>query len=80
MQMDNDAEYSGDILRQEQLEGLRRLVLPGLSFLLHNVLHTSEQFAECMKLADIVTNEQYKLYKVGYCFNIQTKKKKKGNL
>ena len=63
--MDSGEEYSGDNLRQEQLEGLRRLVLPGLTFLLHNVLHTSEQFTECLKLADIVTSEHYKLFKVG---------------
>ena len=62
--MDNGEEYSGDNLRQEQLEGLRRLVLPGLTFLLHNVLHTSEQFTECLKLADIVTSEHYRLFQV----------------
>ena len=62
--MDSGEEHTGDNLRQEQLEGLRRLVLPGLTFLLHNVLHTSEQFTECLKLADIVTSEHYKLFKV----------------
>ena len=64
--MDDDTEDHGvDILRQEQLEGLRRLVLPGLLFLLHTVLHTSEQYMECVRLADVVMGEQYKLYEVG---------------
>ena len=63
--MDSGEEHTGDNLREEQLKGLRRLVLPGLTFLLHNVLHTSEQFTECLKLADIVTSEHYKLFQVG---------------
>ena len=63
---DTTSEPGIDVLRQEQLEGLRRLVLPGLMFLLHTVLHTSEQYAECLKLADIVMSEQYKLYEVMY--------------
>ena len=64
--MDDDTEDRAvDILRQEQLEGLRRLVLPGLLFLLHTVLHTSEQYMECVRLADVVMGEQYKLYEVG---------------
>lgn len=63
--MENDTDDRGvDILRQEQLEGLRRLILPGLVFLLHTVLHTSEQYTECVRLADIVMGEQYKLYDV----------------
>lgn len=54
-----------DPLRCEQMGSLRKLVLPSLVFLLHNVLHESEQFKECMKLADLITGEQHKLYQVG---------------
>lgn len=61
---DSASDTGVEVLRQEQLEGLRRLVLPGLMFLLHTVLHTSEQYMECLKLADIVMSEQYKLYEV----------------
>lgn len=53
-----------DVLRMEQMDRLRRLVLPGLIFLLHKVLHTSEQYQECVRLADILASEQYKLYQV----------------
>ncbi|KAL3865177.1 hypothetical protein ACJMK2_006795 [Sinanodonta woodiana] len=53
-----------DIKRQEQMEGLRGLVLPGLCFLLHNVLHTCQQYIECLRLADVVASEQHKLYQV----------------
>lgn len=62
--LDTDYDAGVDVLRQEQLEGLRRLVLPGLLFLLHTVLHTSKQFMECLKLADYVMSDQYKLYEV----------------
>ncbi|XP_045190526.2 nuclear pore complex protein Nup107-like [Mercenaria mercenaria] len=62
---ENIADRSeGDVLRQEQMDRLRRLVLPGLVFLLHNVLHTSEQYQECVRLADMLTSEQHKLYQV----------------
>lgn len=53
-----------DNLRGEQMDRLRRLILPGLVFLLHNVLHSSEQYQECVRLADLLTSEQHKLYKV----------------
>ena len=53
-----------NMLRAEQMDSLRKLVLPGLTFLLHKVLHTSEQFQECLRLSDMITAEQHKLYKV----------------
>ena len=43
---------------------LRQLVLPGLCFLLHKTLHTSQQYAECLQLADVIASEQHLLYKV----------------
>lgn len=53
-----------DPLRHEQMDCLRHLVLPGLVFLLQTVLHTSEQYQECVRLADILAAEQNKLYQV----------------
>ncbi|KAJ8317433.1 hypothetical protein KUTeg_005337 [Tegillarca granosa] len=50
--------------RQQQMALLRQLVLPGLCFLLHNILHSTQQFSECMQLADCVASEQHALYKV----------------
>jgi hypothetical protein len=54
--------------RQQQMMSLRQLVLPGLCFLLHNILHTSQQYAECLQLADIIASEQHQLYKVNKYF------------
>lgn len=59
-------EEDADESRQHQMSLLRQLVLPGLCFLLHNILHTSQQYTECIQLADIVAAEQHGLYQVGY--------------
>ncbi|KAL4231420.1 hypothetical protein ACF0H5_008997 [Mactra antiquata] len=53
-----------DTKRSEQLQHLRSLTLPGLVFLLHNILHTSEQYQECLRLADMIASEQNNLYQV----------------
>ena len=53
-----------DETRQQQLSSLRELCLPMLCFLLHTVLHTTEQFKECLALADIIASEEHQLYKV----------------
>ena len=50
--------------RLQQMALLRQLVLPGLCFLLHKVLHSSKEYAECIQLADIIASEKYALYKV----------------
>ena len=43
---------------------LRRLCLPTLCFLLHSILHSAEQYQECLQLADMVASERHKLYLV----------------
>lgn len=62
--VDNKEEEEPDKNRQQQMALLRQLVLPSLSFLLHKILHTSQQYAECLQLADCISSEQHKLYKV----------------
>ena len=62
--VDQKEEEDLDGNRQQQMMSLRQLVLPGLCFLLHNILHTSQQYAECLQLADIIASEQHQLYKV----------------
>ncbi|KAJ1163105.1 hypothetical protein NDU88_003568 [Pleurodeles waltl] len=55
-----DAE--DDPERAHQMSLLRRLCLPMMCFLLHTVLHNTKQFQECLRLADVVSSEQHKLY------------------
>lgn len=62
--VDQREELDQDENRQQQMALLRQLVLPGLCFLLHNILHSTQQFSECMQLADCVASEQHALYKV----------------
>ncbi|XP_022097754.1 nuclear pore complex protein Nup107-like [Acanthaster planci] len=53
-----------DETRLEQMNGLRELCLPMLCVLLHTVLHTTEQYKECLALADVLASEDNQLYKV----------------
>eukprot|EP00061_Rhincodon_typus_P017984 g46948.t1 len=55
-----DAEEDAE--RSHQLNLLRQLCLPMMCFLLHTVLHSTKQYQQCLKLADIVASEQHKLY------------------
>ncbi|XP_052773924.1 nuclear pore complex protein Nup107-like [Mya arenaria] len=64
MSDDQAIDTAIDPQRVEQMQRLRGLVLPGLTVLLHSVLHSSEQFEECVRLADILASEQHTLYKV----------------
>ncbi|XP_074642754.1 nuclear pore complex protein Nup107-like isoform X2 [Tubulanus polymorphus] len=50
--------------RRQQMVLLRQLCLPTICFLLHKVLHATEQYQECIQLADVVASERYALYKV----------------
>lgn len=45
---------------------LRKLCLPMMCFLLHTVLHSTGQYQECLRLADMVASERHKLYSVSY--------------
>ncbi|XP_015757940.1 PREDICTED: nuclear pore complex protein Nup107-like [Acropora digitifera] len=57
-------EEEEDSSRTHQLQLLRQLCLPLICFLLHKVLHSTEQYKQCVKIADVVASEQYQLYKV----------------
>ncbi|XP_018109456.1 nucleoporin 107kDa S homeolog isoform X2 [Xenopus laevis] len=50
--------------RSHQMVLLRRLCLPMMCFLLHTVLHNTKQYKDCLRLADIVSSENQKLYTV----------------
>ncbi|KAG8577949.1 hypothetical protein GDO81_010334 [Engystomops pustulosus] len=57
-----DAEEDPE--RKHQMELLRSLCLPMMCFLLHTVLHNTEQYQDCLRLADVISSENQKLYKV----------------
>lgn len=50
--------------RLVQMENLRKLCIPEIIMLLHTVLHSANQFNECLKLADEIASERRQLYKV----------------
>ncbi|XP_060066692.1 nuclear pore complex protein Nup107-like [Ylistrum balloti] len=62
--VDQKKVVSPDTNREHQMGLLRQLVLPGLCFLLHKILHTSGHYDECLKIADLVASEQHGLHKV----------------
>lgn len=53
-----------DEARQQQMSLLRHLCIPYLTFLLHNVLHSSKQYRAVLELAEVIQSKQYKLYEV----------------
>jgi len=53
-----------DLQRHQQLASLRELCIPYITFLLHSVLQSNQQYRECMQLAEIIQSKQYKLYSV----------------
>ncbi|XP_067027190.1 nuclear pore complex protein Nup107-like [Acropora muricata] len=62
--VDQGEEEEEDSSRKHQLQLLRQLCLPLICFLLHKVLHSTEQYKQCVKIADVIASEQYQLYKV----------------
>ncbi|KAK2558371.1 Nuclear pore complex protein Nup107 [Acropora cervicornis] len=62
--VDQGEEEEEDSSRTHQLQLLRQLCLPLICFLLHKVLHSTEQYKQCVKIADVIASEQYQLYKV----------------
>ncbi|EEB10806.1 Nuclear pore complex protein Nup107, putative [Pediculus humanus corporis] len=59
-----DDENVEDNDRTVQLSGLRSIVIPKVTFLLHTVMHGMEDYSGCVALSDLIAAEQYKLYKV----------------
>uniref|UniRef100_A0A8D2ITF9 Nuclear pore complex protein n=1 Tax=Varanus komodoensis TaxID=61221 RepID=A0A8D2ITF9_VARKO len=57
-----DAE--DDPERTHQMIMLRKLCLPMMCFLLHTVLHSTGQYQEDLRLADLIASDRHKLYMV----------------
>ncbi|XP_030071286.1 nuclear pore complex protein Nup107 [Microcaecilia unicolor] len=53
-----------DLERAHQMVSLRKLCLPMMCILLHTVLHSTSQYQECLRIADLVSSERQKLYTV----------------
>ncbi|XP_041833372.1 nuclear pore complex protein Nup107 [Melanotaenia boesemani] len=62
--VDNRQESEEDTERSHQMTVLRSLCLPRLSFLLLSVLQSSSRHQEALRLADIISSDQHRLYQV----------------
>uniref|UniRef100_A0A3B3XHD7 Nuclear pore complex protein n=1 Tax=Poecilia mexicana TaxID=48701 RepID=A0A3B3XHD7_9TELE len=62
--VDNREESESDEERSHQMAALRSLCLPRLTFLLLSVLQSSSRHQEALRLADIISSDQHKLYQV----------------
>lgn len=62
--VDPRQDGESDESRAHQMRLLRQLCLPTMCFLLHSVLHSTQQYRECLQLADVIASEQHQLYKV----------------
>ncbi|XP_042236201.1 nuclear pore complex protein Nup107-like [Homarus americanus] len=49
--------------RAHHLSVLRSIYIPQVTSLLQNILHSTQNYKECIQLADIVASEQHQLYK-----------------
>lgn len=50
--------------RKVQMENLRKLHIPDLVALLHKILTLADDHRECLKLGDLIANEQNQLYQI----------------
>ncbi|KAF6715451.1 Nuclear pore complex protein Nup107 [Oryzias melastigma] len=57
-------ESDEDTERSHQMAALRSLCLPRLTFLLLSVLQSSSRHQEALRLADIISSDQHRLYQV----------------
>ncbi|XP_037099637.1 nuclear pore complex protein Nup107 [Syngnathus acus] len=62
--VDNAQDSEPDAERGHQMSALRSLCLPRLSFLLLSVLQSSSRHQEALRLADIISSDQHRLYQV----------------
>uniref|UniRef100_A0A674NXD3 Nuclear pore complex protein n=1 Tax=Takifugu rubripes TaxID=31033 RepID=A0A674NXD3_TAKRU len=62
--VDNRQDSEQDSERSHQMAMLRSLCLPRLSFLLLSVLQNSSRHQEALRLADIISSDQHRLYQV----------------
>ncbi|XP_043462655.1 nuclear pore complex protein Nup107 [Leptopilina heterotoma] len=61
---ENDPLSPEEILREHQMEKLRKLCIPKIALLLHTVMSEMNEHFECVQLADVLASEQYHLYNV----------------
>uniref|UniRef100_A0A3P8UX77 Nuclear pore complex protein n=1 Tax=Cynoglossus semilaevis TaxID=244447 RepID=A0A3P8UX77_CYNSE len=59
-----DPDSEQDSERSHQMAALRSLCLPRLTFLLLSVLQNSTRHQEALRLADIISSDQHRLYEV----------------
>lgn len=50
--------------RSNQLQGIRKLCIPQIVLLLHNILHSSGDYENAIKIVDDLVSEQYQIYTV----------------
>ncbi|KAM9327532.1 nuclear pore complex protein Nup107 [Pholidichthys leucotaenia] len=62
--VDNRQDSEQDTERSHQMASLRSLCLPRLTFLLLSVLQSSSRHQEALRLADIISSDQHRLYQV----------------
>ncbi|XP_030575601.1 nuclear pore complex protein Nup107 [Archocentrus centrarchus] len=62
--VDDRKDSEQDSERSHQMAVLRSLCLPRLSFLLLSVLQSSSRHQEALRLADIISSDQHRLYQV----------------
>ncbi|XP_028305425.1 nuclear pore complex protein Nup107 [Gouania willdenowi] len=62
--VDNRQDSEQDSERIHQMTTLRSLCLPRLSFLLLSVLQSSSRHLEALRLADVISSDQHRLYQV----------------
>lgn len=54
--------------RAQQMSVLRSIYIPQVTSLLQNILHSTENYKDSVRLADIIASEQHQLYKAfGSC-------------
>ncbi|XP_011497045.1 PREDICTED: nuclear pore complex protein Nup107 [Ceratosolen solmsi marchali] len=62
--VNNELLSAEEMLRDHQLEKLRKLCIPKIVLLLYNVMAEMNKHNECVQIADILISEQYQVYKV----------------
>lgn len=62
--VDSRTDGPVDETRAHQMALLRQLCLPTMCLLLHEVLHTTKHYKECIQITDCIASEQHELYKV----------------
>ena len=61
---ENEPSSPEEIMREHQMEKLRKLCIPKVALLLHTVMSDMNEHFECVQLADTLASEQYQLYNV----------------